>query len=142
MSLEETKAQLLAASETAEGLLAQVNDLYVKDIRSEEKYLEEALSELHNSRKIDLVELVKSSVEDVLHCLVHLTQQAGRDLAIGGLYGAFQNFCSFEVNRPRDSVGVILNQSDLNAYAPFIPSSILAFHSDNVTEAIQTAESL
>ncbi|MEE3650510.1 MULTISPECIES: hypothetical protein [unclassified Brenneria] len=168
MSLEDTRARLLAVSETAEGLLAQVNDLYVQEIRSEEKVLTEALSELHNSGEIDLVEIVrkidKSScgnkfftilhafenvlpsldarVENVVQCLVHLTQQAGRDLAIGGVYEAFEHFCRMEANRPKDSVEFILTQSDLSTYAPFLSSSILAYDSDRVAEALQTTESL
>lgn len=168
MSLEETKARLLAVSKTPEGLLTQIDELYVQDIQLKEKQLEVALQELHNSGYIDLVELVKgvekssdkydfftilhvfenalsalnANVEDILHCLVHLSEQAGRDLAIGGIYGAFQSFCSLEADRSRVSIGVILNQSDLDAYSSFLSSSILAFHSDNLTEAIQAAKSL
>ncbi|EJG1632301.1 hypothetical protein BT049_RS03385 [Vibrio parahaemolyticus] len=168
MLLEEIKARILAASETAEGLLDQVNDLYVEEIRSEEKILKDALSELHNAGEIDLVEIIRgvdksssghdffsilhafegalpslnASVEDVLSCLVHLTQQAGRDLAVGGIYGAFERFCRVEAQRPRDSIGFILSQSELSAYAPFLSSSILAHDSDHVVDAIQTTESL
>ncbi|CAI1571947.1 hypothetical protein [Serratia liquefaciens] len=168
MSLEETRARLLTASETAEDLLTLVSDLYVQEIHSKETVLAVALSELHNSGVIDIVKIVrgvdKSScgrnfftilhafenalptldarIEDVLHCLVHLTQQAGRDLAIGGIYKAFERYCSEEAHRPRDSVGFILAQSELNAYAPFLSSSILAYGSDCVVEAIQMTESL
>ncbi|MBL1268948.1 MAG: hypothetical protein COA87_014590 [Halomonas sp.] len=168
MSLEDTKARLLAASETAEELLAQVNDLYVEEMRSEEKVLTDALSQLHNAGDIDLVEIVRgvdksssghdfftvlhvfesalpsldASVEDVLDCLLHFTQQAGGDSAIGGIYGAFERFCRVEAQRPRDSIGFILAQSELSTYAPFLSSSILAYDSDRVTDAIQTTESL
>lgn len=168
MLLEEIKARILAASETAEGLLGQVNDLYVEEIRSEEKILQDALSELHNAGEIDLVEIIRrvdksssgydfftilhafeaalpslnASVEDVLRCLAHLTQQAGRDLAVGGIYGAFERFCRVEAQRPIDSIGFILSQSELNAYALFLSSSILAYDSDHVVDAIQTTESL
>ncbi|HBC3407580.1 hypothetical protein [Vibrio parahaemolyticus] len=168
MLLEEIKARILAASETAEGLLGQVNDLYVEEIRSEEKILKDALSELHNAGEIDLVEIIRrvdksssgydfftiqhafegalpslnASVEDVLRCLAHLTQQAGRDLAVGGIYGAFERFCRVEAQRPIDSIGFILSQSELNAYALFLSSSILAYDSDHVVDAIQTTESL
>ncbi|MGP9572365.1 hypothetical protein ACT3RL_15780 [Halomonas sp. AOP5-CZ2-32] len=168
MSLEDTKARLLAASETAEELLAQVNDLYVEEMRSEEKVLTDALSQLHNAGEIDLVEIVRgvdksssghdfftvlhvfesalpsldASVEDVLDCLLHFTQQAGRDSAIGGIYGAFERFCRVEAQRPRDGIGFILAQSELSTYAPFLSSSILAYDSDSVTDAIQTTESL
>ncbi|WP_332397442.1 hypothetical protein [Vibrio metschnikovii] len=163
MSLEETKASLLAASETADGLLAQINDLYIQEIRTEEKILKEALSELHNSGEIDLVEIVRgvdkssngydffttlhafesalpllnASVDDVLRCLVHLTQQGG-----SGVYGAFERFCRAQASRPRYSVGFILAQSELSTYAPFLSSSILAYDSNHVTEAIQTIENL
>lgn len=168
MSLEKTKTRLLAASETAEELLSQVNDLYVEEIRSEEKFLKDALSQLHNAGDIDLVELVRgvdksssghdfftilhafenalpsldANIEDVLRCLLNLTQQAGRDLAIGGVYGAFQRFCSVEAQRPRDSVEFILAQRELSAYAQFLSSSILAYDSDCVTDAIQTTVNL
>jgi len=164
MSLEEAKVRLLTASETADGLLVQINDLYVQEIQTEEKVLNDALSELHNSGEIDLVEIVGSldkslrghdfftilhafedslpsldaSVEDVLNCLVHIMQQAGS----GRAYGAFERFCSVEAHRPRDSVEFILAQSELSAYAPFLSSSIFAYDSDRVTEAIQTTESL
>lgn len=168
MSLEKTKTRLLAASETAEELLSQVNDLYVEEIRSEEKFLKDALSQLHNAGDIDLVELVRgvdksssghdfftilhafenalpsldANIEDVLRCLLNLTQQAGRDLAIGGVYGAFQRFCCVEAQRPRDSVEFILAQRELSAYAQFLSSSILAYDSDCVTDAIQTTVNL
>ncbi|MCL1125513.1 hypothetical protein [Shewanella surugensis] len=168
MLLEEAKVKLLTASETEDGLLAHIHDSYIQEIRTEEKVLTDALSELHNSGEIDLVKIVGSvdkssrghdfftilnafegalpsldaSVENVLDCLVHLTQQAGRDLAIGGIYGAFENYCRVDAHRSRDSVKFILAQSDLSTYAPFLCGSILAFDSDSVTEAIQTTESL
>ncbi len=164
MSLEETKVRLLTASETADGLLAQIADLYVQEIKTEEKVLNDALSELHNSGEIDLVEIVGSldkrlrendfftilhafedalplldaSVEDVLNCLAHIVQQPGS----GGAYGAFERFCRVEAHRPGDSVEFILAQSELSAYAPFLSSSILAYDPDRVIEAIQTTESL
>ena len=168
MSLEETKARLLTASETAEDLLTLISDLYVQEIRSGEKFLAEALSELHNTSVIDIVKVVSgidrnscgkdfftilnafenalptldSRIEDVLHCLAHLTQQAGRDLAAGGIYIAFQHYCSVEVQRSRDSVKFILAQREHNAYASFLSSSILAYDSNNVVEAIQTTEDI
>ncbi|KXF83527.1 hypothetical protein [Enterovibrio coralii] len=163
MSLEETKTRLLAASETAEELLSQVNILYIEEIRSDEKVLKDALSQLHNAGDIDLVELVRgvdkstsvydfftilhafenalpsldASIEDVLRCLVHLKQQVGR-----GIYRAFQLFCTMEAQRPRNSVEFILAQTELSAYAPFLSSSILSYDSDCVTEAIQVTEKL
>ncbi|WP_197708426.1 hypothetical protein [Shewanella sp. ALD9] len=168
MLLDEAKVKLLNASGTEDGLLAHIHDSYIQEIRTEEKVLTDALSELHNSGEIDLVKIVgcvdkssrghdfftilhafesvlpslDASVENVLDCLVHLTQQAGRDLAIGGIYGAFENYCRVNAHRPRDSVNFILAQSELVAYAPFLCGSILAFDSDSVTEAIQTIESL
>lgn len=164
MSLEEIKGRLLAANKTAESLLAQVSDFYTQEGYSEESVLAEALSELHNSGEIDFVKIVKgidkssckndffrildtfenalpllnSKVEDVLHCLVHLTQQA--DSGVG--YGAFQHFCSVEAQRSKDSVEFILTQSELSAYAPFLSGSILAYDSNCMAEAIKTIESL
>ncbi|MTC60465.1 hypothetical protein GKR50_10590 [Providencia rustigianii] len=164
MLLEETKASLLAANKTTESLLAKIHDLYIQKECSEERVLIEALSELHNSGKIDFVRIVKgvdknsckkdffgildtfenvlpllnANVEDVLHCLVYLTQQVGSV----GFYEAFQYFCSMEVQRPKDSVEFILTQSELNTYAPFLSCSILAYDSKCMYEAIQTTKSL
>ena len=168
MSLEEIKDQLLAARGTTEDLLAQIHELYVQEIRSEKKRLKDALSELHNSGNINLVATLETvnrsacghkfftilhafenvlpsldaSVEDVLHCLVNLMQQAGRDLAIGGVFGAFQRFCNLDVGRTRRSIEVILDHSKLDAYAAFLSSSLLAFHADNINETIHIVENL
>lgn|GEM_PF-1362388 len=166
--LEETKARLLTASEKGEDLLALISDLYVQEIRSNEKVLPVALSKLHNSNVIDIINILRridksscgrnfysilnsfesalptldSSVEDVLHCLVHLKQQAGRDSPINGIYISFERYCSKELKRSRDSIEFILAQSELNTYAPFLSNSILAYNSDYVAEAIQIIESL
>ena len=168
MSLEETRARLLTASETAGDLLTMISDLYVQEIPSNEKFLTAALSELHNTSVIDIVKIVSeidknscgrdffnilsafenalptldARIEDVIQCMVHLTQQAGRDLAAGGIYIAFQRYCSVEVQRPRDRVRFILAQNEQNAYAPFLSSSILAYDSGYVEEAIQITEIL
>lgn len=168
MSLEEIRARLLATNGTTEELLALVTDLYFKEIHSEEKFLAEALSELHNSGEIDLVDIVRNvdgsscvkdfftilhpfenalpslnaKVEDVLHCLVHLTQLPSRNLAVGGVYRPFELFCRMDSHRPRNSVGFILKQNELSAYAPFLSSSILAYSSDHLAEAIHFTENL
>lgn len=168
MLLEETKIRLLAANETTDSLLTQINDCYMQEKCSDEKILKEVLSELHNSGEIDFVEIVRtvnkdsleydffiilrafenvlplldSRVEDVLYCLIHLLQQAGRDLAIGGIYGVFENFCRVDEHRSRDSIEFILSQRDLSTYAPFLSSSILAYNSNCAAEAIQIIESL
>lgn len=164
MSLEEIKTCLLAANKTAESLLAQVSDFYAQERRFEENILTEALSELHNSGEIDFVKIVKgvdkssckndffrilnsfentlpllnSKVEDVLHCLAHLKQQADS----GGIYGAFQHFCNVDAQRSKDSVEFILKQSELSSYVTFLSSSILAYDSNRMVEAIQTTENL
>lgn len=168
MSFEKTRDRLLTASKTAEDLLSLISDLYVQEIHSKEQVLAAALAELHNSGEMDILRIVreidKSSygsgffnilnifenalptldarVEDVLHCLVHLTKQAGRDLAVAGVYQAFERYCSREVRRPSDSVRFILAQNELNSYASFLSSSILAYGSDYVVEAIQLIENL
>ncbi|CAI0860095.1 Uncharacterised protein [Serratia marcescens] len=168
MFLEEAKYRLLTANKTAEGLLTQIHDLYVQEIRSEEKVLIEALRELHNSGEIDLVEIMggvdknsrgydfytilltfeevlpslDAKARDVLYCLMNLKQQAGRDLAFGGIYGAFERFCSMDICRSRDSIEYILKQSEIDFYAPFISSSILACGIDFMMEAIQRTENL
>ncbi|KJG15189.1 hypothetical protein UB37_20235 [Photobacterium iliopiscarium] len=138
MSLEDTKAKLLTANETLEGLLTQINDLYVEEMSAENKNLKEALSELHNSREIDLVKIVQDiknfnghnfyiflhvfesvlpllneSVENILYCLAHLTQHADRYLAVDE---AFKHFCKVEAYRPRDSIKFIMEQSELSIY--------------------------
>ncbi|WP_039985550.1 hypothetical protein [Vibrio owensii] len=168
MSLEEIKARFQELSDTKEGLLALICELYYEEISSDDKVLEQALTELHNSGSIELVNIVSTvekcssrydfftilhafenvlpsldaSIEDVLRCLVNLTHLAGRDLAAGGVYRAYERFCRMETNRPRDSVRFILEQSDVSAYAPFLSSSILSYGSGSVVEAIQTTERL
>ncbi|EMR34055.1 hypothetical protein [Vibrio harveyi] len=168
MSLEEIKARFQEVSDTKEGLLALICELYYEEISSDDKVLEQALTELHNSGSIELVNIVSTvekcssrydfftilhafenvlpsldaSIEDVLRCLVNLTHLAGRDLAAGGVYRAYERFCRMETNRPRDSVRFILEQSDVSAYAPFLSSSILSYGSGSVVEAIQTTERL
>lgn len=164
MSLEETISRLLSASGRTEDLLALINDLYAQENNAEDKVLIEALIKLHNSRDIDFVALVRvvdknsceydlytilrvfesalpsldASVEDVLNCLVNLMQQ----VASFGIYGAFECFCSMEENRPRDSVKFIMAQSEIDSYVIFLTSSILAYDSYHVTEAIQMIENL
>lgn len=168
MPLEETKAQLLAAAETEDKLLEAIDKLYFQEITSGDKPLQSALSELHNSKDIDLIALIgnvdKSScdqdffallhvfesvlpllddnTENILNCLTHLTMQAGRDLAVGGVYRAFQDYCSLSLGRTRDSILIILSQHKLDSYAPFLSSAILAYPKDNLIEAIQTVEKL
>lgn len=162
ISVEKAKSVLLAASESEDALLFQINDLYVQELSSENKVLNEALSELHNSGEIDFVTIVRSvdkcsssydfhivlrvfektlplldaSVEDVLHCLAHLSQHAGR------ISGAFERFCSIKARRSNDSIEFILKQSELSAYALFISASILAFDLERMAEAIQAIERL
>lgn len=168
MSLEETKDRLLAVQGNTKDLLTQIHELYIKEIRSEDKFLIYALSELHNSGKINLVAILgtvnrgacghkfftilqafenvlpslDASVEDVLHCLVHLMHQVGNDLAIGGVFGAFQHFCNLDVDRPRRSIEIILNHSELNVYASFLSNSLLAFQTENISETIKIVETL
>jgi len=168
MLLEETKARLLTSSETPQNLLNLISDLYVQEIHSKEAVLVTALSELHNSGVIDFVKLIRgteknscgrnyfnilnvfenalptldSNPQDVLHCLVHLQQQSDKDLAFGGIYSAFERYCSEESHRPRESVRIILAQGEVNEYALFLSNSILAFDSDCVMEAIELTKRL
>lgn len=168
MSLEEVKTRLFAARGTIDSLFSQIEEFYIQDVRSEDKVLEIALSDLHNSGEINLVELVNTAdrsslgydffsilhafentlpsleadVEDVLVCLAHLTQQTGKDFAIGGIHRAFQLFCSLDTERPRSSIEIISNHGEDDIYASFISSSLLSFSSENVSEAIYIAENL
>ncbi|MFQ2825145.1 MULTISPECIES: hypothetical protein [Aeromonas] len=169
MSLEETRSKLLNESKNVGDLLTLIHDLYLQEIHSEEIYLAEALSDLHNSGEIDLLKivlevnntshesifftilsavegalpLIDARVEDVVHCLAHLTQQAGRDLAISGIYDAFKRFCSVDdIHRPTDCVMYIMKQSELGSYAPFISCAILAYNVERVVEAIRITKSL
>lgn len=164
MLLDEIKAKLLIANKTVERLLVQISDLYTQVGCSEKSVLVKALSELHNSGEIDFVKIVKeidkssckndffkiintfentlpllnSKVGDVLHCLIHLTQQTDSV----GYYEAFQHFCSVEAKRSKDSIEFILIQSELSAYAPFLSCSILAYNSNCIAKAIQITKDL
>ncbi|OKY25037.1 hypothetical protein [Thalassotalea sp. PP2-459] len=168
MSLEQTKAQLLASTESEEKLLEEIDRLYFQEIQSDDKSLQRALSELHNSKDINLISLIgnidrssceqdffallhvfegaipllEDNTENILNCLTNLTIQAGRDLAVGGVYRAFQDYCSLSLSRARESILIILNQHKLDPYAPFLSNAILAYPKDNLVEAIQTAEKL
>lgn len=64
MSLEETRGQLLNASETAEDLLALVCDLYAQELHTEERSLALALAELHNTGVIDILKMVKVLIKN------------------------------------------------------------------------------
>ncbi|MAC46667.1 MAG: hypothetical protein CMI12_07425 [Oceanospirillum sp.] len=167
MSLEETKAQLLAVGNVRKDLLSKIAELSFQEVRTEE-YLAEALSQLHNSGEIDLVELVKDGsdgfsghrffkilyvfeqalpslevdIESVLSCLVCLKKKAGRDLFLGRFYSAFQNYCRMDEKRPDVGIQFILSQDDLNDYVSFLSSSLLAFQPDNFVSAIQIIERL
>ncbi|MFT5716747.1 MAG: hypothetical protein ACI9T7_000925 [Oleiphilaceae bacterium] len=168
MLLETTKIQLLEARETSASVLAQIDKIYSQEIRSEDRFLANALSELHNAGEIDVIQLVKgvdkssteydffavlhtleqtlpamtANVEDILNGLVHLVQQAGRDLAIGGVYNSFQSYCSLNPSRPIKSIEFILSQDENTSYASFLSSSLLAIHSQDAESAIQTIEPL
>ena len=61
MSLEEVKTRLLAVRGTINSLFSQIEEFYIQDIHSEDEVLEKALSELHNSGEINLVELVNTA---------------------------------------------------------------------------------
>ncbi len=58
MSLDKVREGLLAASDTDAGLLAVIKDFYIQEIRSKDSVLKNALSELHNEGKIDLIKIV------------------------------------------------------------------------------------
>ncbi|MFA7819143.1 hypothetical protein [Aeromonas dhakensis] len=169
MSLEETRCALLNARENVENLLTLINELYRQQIQSEDTFLTEALSDLHNAGEIDLLKivldvnitsherifftilntiegvlpLIDARVENVVHCLAHLTQQAGRDLAISGIYEAFERFCRVDdIHRPTECVMYIMKQSELDSYAPFISCAILAYNLEHAVEAIQITKGL
>lgn len=167
MALEEPKARLLAANTTTEKLLEQVKDLYVEEIQGDHEALNEALSELHNSAQIDLITAITSSgensnghypsailnafenalpllnagVEDVLQCLAHLNQ-LDKYTYSGRFNEAFKKFCAVDIGRTRDGVQYILAQHELNSYASFLSSSILAYNTNHLSEAIKKTKNL
>ncbi|WP_429152542.1 hypothetical protein [Aeromonas veronii] len=164
MSLEETRCTLLNERGNVENLLILINEIYRKQIKSEDMFLTEALSELHNTGEIDLLKIfeavndtsyknnpyvimrvvettlpsIKAKVEDILPCLTKLT-----DLASGHIvYGAFECFCRVDNGRPKDSVDFILKQTELDSYAPFIYYAIMAYESEQIAECIQIVKAL
>lgn len=164
MSLEETRCTLLNERGNVENLLILINEIYRKQIKSEDIFLTEALSELHNTGEIDLLKIfeavndtsyknnpyvimrvvettlpsIKAKVEDILPCLTKLT-----DLASGHIvYGAFECFCRVDNGRPKDSVDFILKQTELDSYAPFIYYAIMAYESEQIAECIQIVKAL
>ncbi|MGY5511881.1 hypothetical protein ACXHQ0_04840 [Vibrio antiquarius] len=165
MSLEEIKARLQEVSDTKESLLTQVCKIYQEEYNSNEKFLGEALSTLHNSGEIDLVYAVRGAnknsleydcltilyafastltlldaqVEDVICSLVQLMQHENADSSI---YRSFEQFCSKKKQRPRDSIRFILEQSELCKYATFLSSSILSYGSESLSGALHATEAL
>lgn len=164
MSLEETKCTLLNARGNVENLLTLINELYRQQIKSEDTFLTEALSELHNTGEIDLLKILEAvndtsyrnnvyaimrvvettlpsldaNVEDVLHCLTKLTELAGGHI----VYGAFECFCRVDNSRPRDSLDFILKQTETDSYAPFIFYTIMAYDSGQIAESVQVIKNL
>ncbi|WP_447779071.1 hypothetical protein [Aeromonas veronii] len=164
MPLEETRCALLNARENLENLLTLINELYKQQIKSEDTFLTEALSELHNTGEIDLLKILEAvndtsyknnfyaimrvvettlpsldaNVEDVLHCLTKLTELAGGHI----VYGAFECFCRVDNSRPRDSLDFILKQTETDSYAPFIFYTIMAYDSGQIAESIQVIKNL
>lgn len=164
MSLEETKCTLLNARGNVENLLTLINELYRQQIESECIFLTEALSELHNTGEIDLLKILEAvndtpyknnlyaimrvlettlpsldaKVEDVLHCLIKLTELAGGHI----VYGAFGCFCRVDNSRPRDSLDFILKQTKIDSYSPFIFYAIMAYDSGQIAESIKVVKSL
>lgn len=168
MSLEETKTSLITASENHERLLTCIKELHMLELRSEDKVLSQALAELHNSEKINLLSsisnlanhsvgsnfvtvsrvfentlpMLNANVDDVILCIVHLMQQSGKGMIFGGIYNAFQIFCSSDVLRASKSIDLILKQSELGTFATLLSSSVLAYSSKNVADAIKASEIL
>lgn len=167
MLLADTKSRLLDASKTEEDFFVLVNQLYLAEIDTQKKSLAEALTELHNSREIDFIGIVRgieinssydfltivnvfenalplldAKTEDVLHCLVYLVLLSDREHEIADVYQAFERFCSLETHRPGESIDCIMRQNELSSYAPFLTCSIRAYGPDRVDEAIQAIESL
>lgn len=164
MPLEETRCALLNARENVENLLTLINELYKQQIKSEDTFLTEALSELHNTGEIDLLKILEAvndtsyknnfyaimrvvettlpsldaNVEDVLHCLTKLTELADGHI----VYGAFECFCRVDNSRPRDSLDFILRQTETDSYAPFIFYTIMAYDSGQIAESIQVIKNL
>ncbi|MCP3289186.1 hypothetical protein [Aeromonas hydrophila] len=164
MSLEETKCTLLNARGNVENLLTLINELYRQQIESECIFLTEALSELHNTGEIDLLKILEAvndtpyknnlyaimgvlettlpsldaKVEDVLHCLIKLTELAGGNI----VYGAFGCFCRVDNSRPRDSLDFILKQTKIDSYSPFIFYAIMAYDSGQIAESIKVVKIL
>ncbi|MFM4766269.1 hypothetical protein ACEUAV_05005 [Aeromonas veronii] len=164
MPLEETRCALLNARENVENLLTLINELYKQQIKSEDTFLMEALSELHNTGEIDLLKILEAvndtsyknnfyaimrvvettlpsldaNVEDVLHCLTKLTELADGHI----VYGAFECFCRVDNSRPRDSLDFILRQTETDSYAPFIFYTIMAYDSGQIAESIQVIKNL
>lgn len=164
MSLEETRCTLLNARGNIENLLTLINELYRQQIKSEDIFLTEALSELHNAGEIDLLKIFEAvndtsyknnlyvimrvvettlpsldiKVADILPCLTKLTNLASGHI----VYGAFECFCRVDNSRPKDSVDFILKQTELDSYAPFLFYAIMAYDSGQIAESIQVVTNL
>ncbi len=168
MPIKEIKIKLLSANKTKEELLSSIIGLYVSEASSEDEILSKALSELHNSAEINLIELFSSidknlyendffkflrifskalpllnaEIEDVLGCLVHLVGQMGDNLAIGGISFAFECFCRAMPYRPGQCIEFILKKCESDLYIPFLSGAILAYESNHSDEVISIIKKL
>ncbi|MGX9361043.1 hypothetical protein [Pantoea ananatis] len=158
MSLEETQAKLLHVSKSVDDFFNTILELYNHDITSSNELLIAALSGLHNSGRIDFINLLReieynsetyntrkivqlfvkvlpllnAEVVALIECLVHLM----RNKSVHGWNSAYINFCKAKKGHPKKGIDYILEQSDKNTYVSLLSDSIIAYSFEDTNETI------
>lgn len=134
--MDELKEKLLKASVDG-NFFEFIQEVYYQD-RKDEKFLPSILAELHNTGKLNLVELftsiknktenhdflsvrrvfeevltdINAPVKDVADCVKHLTLEAGQDMAAYMLLSPFKEFCKKDPDRTKALFDISLTDID------------------------------
>ena len=152
MSDNECHKALLKGEDTG-SFFEVVEHLYFEN-RNSDNELYKSLSELHNDSLLDLNKKFSSicrdldgydffvmlqvyekslpnincNVSDVIKCIGHLLKQAGNDLAIGGLYSAFIEFCRKDFQHSVQALPIIIR--DFEIVSSLVSNTIVAASED------------
>lgn len=145
-----TTKQTLIESIDSETVLQSISNLQREDILNHTKFLPDAIAEVHNESLLDInhllmgisrneeqldfcnllhayesaLPLIACKTTEVVSCITHLLDQAGNDLAIGGVFGSFAKFCQIDFQRSKDAISFILE--DPEKYSSLAADAIIA----------------
>jgi hypothetical protein len=67
---------------------------------------------------------IKSPVQPVMDCVLHLVNEAGQDMAAGTLFAPFIEFCAADPSRPKESLKQI--ETSIDQFADLLTPTIVA----------------